>query len=171
MTMGKASKAVPEEHLAAVERQHIEYLRRLYAVATDQIGMGVDSELERGRETYRRIFTADARIRVISNGEVTHEGVGPDSWYAVVRQALQPYAGVQHLIGSQVVEFTDDRTDEATMSSYLQAWHDCPAEYVFTFIGTYYDRVRLVPGEGWKIYDMELREVSKARFYHDHLSL
>lgn len=164
--MDKVPEAMPEEYLLASERQRIEYLRRLYALATDQIGLGVDGGLERGREIYRRIFTEDARIRVISDGQVTHEGVGPDSWFTVVRQALQPYAGVQHLIGSQVVEFVDGRMEEATMSSYLQAWHDRPAEYVFTFIGTYYDRVRLVPGEGWKIHDMELREVSKARLYH-----
>ncbi len=169
--MGKTPETMPAEYLLASERQRIEYLRRLYALATDQIGLGMDSGLERGKEIYRQIFTEDAQIRVVSDGEVTHEGVGPDSWFAVVRQALQPYAGVQHLIGSQVVEFVDGRTDEATMSSYLQAWHDRPAEYVFTFIGTYYDRVRLVPGEGWKIHDMELREVSKARLYHAELSL
>lgn len=153
----------------AAERQAIEYLRREYAIATDLIGMGTDEEQDRGRDIYRRIFTEDASIRVVSAGSITHQGVGPEDWFRRVAQALQAYAGVQHLIGSQVVEFAGDDANscvEATMSSYLQAWHDCPGEYVFIFIGTYRDRLRFIPGTGWKIHDMELQEVSSARWPH-----
>lgn len=152
-----------------LERQAIEYLRREYAIATDLIGMGASEEQERGRDIYRRIFTENASIRVVSSGHVTHEGVGPDDWFRTVAQALQPYAGVQHLIGTQVVEFANDDANgcvEAMMDSYLQAWHDCPGEHVFIFIGTYRDRVRFIPGTGWRIHDMELQEVSNAKWSH-----
>ncbi|MFA5677722.1 MAG: nuclear transport factor 2 family protein [Pseudomonas sp.] len=152
------------------DRQAIEYLRRQYAVATDLFGMGGAEQVQRAQAIYQRIFTEDASIRVIIDGQVTRQARGPDGWALEVQRALQPYAGVQHLIGSQLVEFacSEDAASpvSATMSSYLQAWHDRPGEDVYLFIGTYHDRVRLVPGIGWQIHDMELQRVSTARLKH-----
>lgn len=154
----------------AADRQAIEYLRRQYAVATDLIGMGGAEQVQSALAIYRRIFTEDANIRVVIDGQITRHASGPDRWALEVRRVLQPYAGVQHLIGSQLVEFvcTEDAMPplEAIMSSYLQAWHDRPGEHVYLFIGTYHDRVRLVPGIGWQIHDMELRRVSSAQLKH-----
>ena len=155
--------------VGAADRQEIEYLRRQYALATDLIGMGGPEQVQRAQAIYRRIFTADASIRVVIDGQVTRQARGPDGWAVEVQHALQPYAGVQHLIGSQLVEFvcsSDQPPTEATMSSYLQAWHDRPGEDVYLFIGTYHDRVLLVPGIGWQIHDMELQRVSTARLKH-----
>lgn len=154
----------------AAHRQAIEYLRRQYALATDLIGMGGPDELQRAQVIYRRIFTADANIRVVIDGQVTRQASSPDGWVQQVQQALQPYAGVQHLIGSQLVELACPADAaaplEASMSSYLQAWHDRPGEDAYLFIGTYIDRVKQVPGIGWQIHDMELQRVSSARIKH-----
>ncbi len=49
---------------------------------------------------------------------------------------------------------------KATMTSYLQAWHDDPGEVLDIFIGTYHDKVRYTPGVGWQIYEMRLEKVS-----------
>ncbi|MOA39299.1 hypothetical protein D3C78_1610630 [compost metagenome] len=126
--------------------------------------MGGKENLDRARTIYRRIFTDDAHIQVVIEGRVTRRAIGPDKWLAQVQLALGRYSGVQHLIGTQIVEIgctaSGGPPDEATMSSYLQAWHDRSGEHVYLFIGTYHDRVRRVPGVGWQIYDMQLHRVS-----------
>ena len=150
-------------------RQEIEYLRRLYAKATDMIGTNTKSAVEEGRAIYRRIFTRDAMVRAGSQADGVLERQGPDGWVDVVTEALDKYSSTQHLIGTQVVdidriEVGDDGTvtsGEASMESYLQAWHeDKPGGTVWVFIGTYHDKVRYTPGVGWQIYDMTLTQVA-----------
>jgi hypothetical protein len=149
---------------AMVARQEIEYLRRLYARATDLIGLNTAETIAEGRAIYRRIFTADAEILVTVQGEVTLSRKGPDGWVDVVIEALgTTFTTTQHMIGTQLV--TIERlpsaalSGEASMTSYLQAWHDAEGE-VDTFIGTYHDKVRYTPELGWRIYYMNLEQVA-----------
>ncbi len=152
---------------AAVARQEIEYLRRRYAKATDLVGEGTAESLAEGRRIYHAIFTPDARIRASAKGVIQLEAQGPDGWVDVVHNALQEYVSTQHLIGSQLVELVELEMDaqgglasgEATMSSYLQAWH-ARTDSVWIFIGVYTDKVRYFPDVGWRIYDMELAQLS-----------
>ena len=152
---------------AALARQEIEYLRRRYAKATDLIGECSAASIAEGRRIYHRIFTPDARIRTSVGGVVGLESSGPDGWAEVAQNALQEYVSTQHLIGSQLVELHRLEVDaqgkvtagEAEMSSYLQAWH-AREDSVWIFIGTYLDKVRYHPGEGWRIHDMELVQLS-----------
>lgn len=154
--------------------QEIETLRRLYARATDQIGLATEASIAEGRATYHRIFTPDVAIRTAGMAGEPLNATGPDRWVEVVLEALTPYAATQHLIGTQLVELQSLELDaggavtggEATMTSYIQAWHATPANEVWVFIGTYHDKARLVPGTGWRIYDMTLEQVSE-----DHRSL
>lgn len=151
----------------AIARQEIEYLRRRYARATDLIGEGPADSLAEGRRIYHEIFTADARIRTSLGGEVQLEARGPDGWVDVAHEALKEYVATQHLVGSQFVELARLETDangqvtagEATMTSYLQAWH-ARADSVWIFIGSYVDQVRHFGGVGWQIHDMELIQLS-----------
>ncbi|MCY4342105.1 MAG: nuclear transport factor 2 family protein [Gammaproteobacteria bacterium] len=151
----------------AIARQEIEYLRRRYARATDLIGEGSSDSLAQGRRIYHEIFTADARIRTSLDGEVQLQAEGPDSWVDVAHEALKEYVATQHLVGSQLVELVRLETDangqvragEATMTSYLQAWH-ARADSVWVFIGSYVDQVRHFDGRGWQIHDMELIQLS-----------
>ncbi len=160
-----AISATPAQ--TAQARQEIEYLRRRYAKATDLIGENTDASVAEGRRIYQQIFTPDARIRTSSGGEVGLQSKGPDSWMEVAQNALQEYVATQHLIGSQLVELSrlevdaDDNVTagEAKMSSYLQAWH-AREDSVWIFIGVYVDKVRHYAGEGWRIYDMELMQLS-----------
>lgn len=155
----------PNDPLAlCLARQEIEYLRRAYARATDLIGLGTEDGIRRGREIYRRIFTPDARIRVTIGGDTVMRAQGPDEWVEQAREALAQYTATQHLIGTQMVEVQqlpgEGREGAATMTSYLQAWHDNAGRHFDIFIGTYHDQVRYVPGVGWQIHDMELEKVS-----------
>ena len=61
--------------------QEIEYLRRWYAKATDQIGMATSQSIAEGREIYRRVFTADAQLDA---GPDREPQVGPDAWVDLV---------------------------------------------------------------------------------------
>lgn len=147
--------------------QQIEYLRREYGRATDLIGLNTAEGMARGRAIYRRIFSADAVISASAVGDTTFTANGPDAWADVVAQALSAFANTQHLIGTQLVAIerlpdTHGRGGEASMTSYLQAWHDTPGEVLDIFIGTYHDKVRFTPGIGWQIYDMYLEKVSGA---------
>jgi hypothetical protein len=147
--------------------QDIEYLRRQYALATDQIGEGTAASIKAGTATYHRIFTPDATLRVASE-TISDVSTGPDEWVKVVTDALETYTSTQHLIGTQLVDICSLDIDadgqvtggEATMSSYLQAWHAEGDERVWLFLGTYNDKVRFTPGLGWQIYDMSLVQVS-----------
>ncbi|MCZ6712013.1 MAG: nuclear transport factor 2 family protein [Gammaproteobacteria bacterium] len=152
---------------AAIARQEIEYLRRRYAKATDLFGVNTSESIAEGNKIYHRIFTANARIQTSGSGSQPLESVGPDGWAKVANTALKDYVATQHLIGTQLVDIEelnlgDDGaivSGEATMTSYLQAWH-AGTEEVFVFIGTYVDKVRYTPGVGWQIYDMNLVQVS-----------
>lgn len=52
----------------------------------------------------------------------------------------------------------DITAGSAHMESYLQAWHELPDEKVWLFLGTYLDEVKYVPGRGWQIVRMTLRQ-------------
>jgi len=152
----------------AVARQEIEYLRRSYAVATDQIGLNDEASVAAGRETYRRIFTPDVTFSVTGPGTQPLSAIGPDGWVDVVQGALGPLGATQHLIGSQLVELKDLAWSDdcsvtggrADMQSYVQAWHEQSDREVWLFLGTYFDQVVYRPGVGWQIQAMELRRVT-----------
>lgn len=160
-----ARASLPETVARMLARQDIEYLRREYARATDLIGLNTPEGIAEGREIYRRIFTENAKIRTTEGGKTGFSAVGPDAWVEVAAEALSVFASTQHLIGTQLVEIQSlpdakGKGGEATMTSYLQAWHDDPDRVVDIFIGTYHDSVRYTPGVGWQIYAMELERVA-----------
>ena len=134
-------------------RQEIEDLQRLYAKATDTIGLATESDVAAGRDIYHRIFTSDVSIRTSDTGADPLTAESPDEWVDVVYDALKDYTGTQHLIGTQLVRFEGD---EARMESYVNAWHKNPDETVYYFLGTYISSVRKTD-KGWQIYDMNLR--------------
>ena len=143
-----------EHRLAIVADKHdIETLQRLYAKATDLIGLGTEEAFEEGRDIYRRIYTDDVDIRTANTGDEPLVAKGPDAWADVCRSALNDYTGTQHLIGTQLTEVNGD---EAQIESYLNAWHKNPDLTVYYFLGTYISKTRRTP-DGWKIYDMTLR--------------
>ncbi len=137
----------------AEDRIAIENLRRLYAKATDQIGIATDEQVSAGRAIYHQIFTPDVDIRT-SPGPNNLTAKGPDEWVDVVKNALESYKATQHLIGTQLVEIDGD---SASMESYLSAWHQRPDGSVWVYLGTYIDKVRRTD-TGWQIYDMELAQ-------------
>ena len=59
-----------------VAMQEIEYLRKSYARATDQIGQNTAGSIAEGRATYHRIFTDDVTIRVKDDGVPADDTVG-----------------------------------------------------------------------------------------------
>lgn len=142
-------------------KDEIAELRRLYARATDLIGLDTESSVAEGRSIYQRVFTSDAKIGATGQPSVT----GPDAWVKIANDALRVYQDTQHLIGTQVVEIvqlpdSEGKGGEAVMTSYLQAWHAKADGELWLFIGTYHDKVRSTPGVGWQIYDMALQQVS-----------
>ncbi|MFV0276536.1 MAG: nuclear transport factor 2 family protein [Parahaliea sp.] len=148
-----------------IARLEIEYLRRWYARATDLIGLNTEAGIAEGRAIYHRIFTPDARIAATAKGQEVFSATGPDAWVDVAAQALAPFGSTQHLIGTQLVSIetlpdASGKGGKATMTSYLQAWHDAPDRLVDIFIGTYHDTVITVPGKGWQIAAMELEQVA-----------
>ncbi len=150
----------------------IEYLKRLYAKATDKIGEASDESIAEGREIYHQIFHEKA---VIQAGGDFEDQIGPDGWIGVVLGALGELGPTQHLIGTQLVEITSLETDDdcrvisgtATMESYLQAWHERKDDKVWLFIGTYFDQVEYIPGIGWQIVNMSLVQVGGETRYMD----
>jgi hypothetical protein len=161
------NRNLEERYLLSIAREEIEYLRRLYGKATDSLGkVGNRQATEYGTSTFHRIFTPDAVVRV-TGGPKALVGAGPDSWAEVVTNALKDYESTQHLIGTQIVEFTDVHFEksevssgQAEMSSYLQAWHAWPDRRARIVLGTYHDKVRFSPVKGWQIYDMTLEYTS-----------
>jgi hypothetical protein len=150
-------------------RQEIEYLRRWYCRATDLFGMTGNRQANaEARRIYQRIFTPDARIRVSGDVARQLQAIGPEGWAAVVTSALHDYTVTQHLVGTQLVDIhslTIGRkpagpdeiiAGEASMTSYLQAWHVWPDKRLRVVMGNYVDQVRFVPGIGWQIHDMNL---------------
>ena len=136
------------------DKYEIETLQRLYAKATDTIGLASPEKIEEGRKIYHRIYTEDVEITTANTGaEVELTAIGPDAWVDVVYGALKDYTGTQHLIGTQLTEVNGD---QGSMESYLNAWHKNPDETVYYFLGTYISQVRRYE-EGWKIHHMVLR--------------
>ena len=62
-----------------IARQEIEYLRRLYARATDLIGTGDEQAKSQGLAIYERIFTPDVTIRTTGN-DTPYEATGASDW-------------------------------------------------------------------------------------------
>jgi hypothetical protein len=150
--------------------QEIEYLRRWYAKATDQIGTATPEAIAEGRAIYRRVFTADAQLDA---GPDREPQVGPDAWLDLVLGALGELGPTQHLIGTQLVEIQSLKLDDecnvvagfASMESYLQAWHEQKDEKVWLFLGTYFDDAVFIPGTGWRIEKMKLQQVAGETRY------
>ena len=150
--------------------QEIEYLRRWYAKATDQIGTATPESIAEGRAIYHRIFTADAQLDA---GPDREPQVGPDAWVELVVSALGELGPTQHLIGTQLVEIKSLELDAgcnvlagiASMESYLQAWHEQRDEKVWLFLGTYFDEAVFIPGTGWRIQKMKLQQVAGETRY------
>ena len=146
--------------------QEIEYLRRAYAKATDLLGTGDASAVNQGREIYRRIFSEGARL---SPGVEPFSEKGPDAWARVVAETLGPLGPTQHLIGTQLVDISELQLDgqcrvmsgRAHMESYVQAWHEMPTAKIWLLLGTYIDEVSYMPGIGWRITAMNLRQVTE----------
>ena len=151
-----------------VAKAQITELRRLYGKATDLLGAGKDHENICGnsealaRQIYQRIFTEDATIDA-SGGALT--GVGPDDWADKVAGALASFSATQHMLGTQLVDIhempVDGSSGDATMQSYLNALHEfAPQGTILIVRGTYFDKARHSPENGWQIYDMNLVYVS-----------
>lgn len=149
-TVGTKGEAMTAEW---VDRQQIEDLQRLYAKATDTIGLATPEDVEAGRAIYHRIYTPDVNIRTSNTGADPLTASSPDEWVDVVYDALKDYTGTQHLIGTQLVDLNGD---EAHMESYVNAWHKYDDGRVYFFLGTYISKARRT-AQGWKIYDMNLR--------------
>ena len=162
-----ADRPLHQRQLLALARQEIEYLRRLYGQATDALGRSGDAAARQfGIDTYHRIFSDDVTIRVTGSATPL-SGKGPDAWVDVVTTALQDFESTQHLIGTKIVEFQevefgqeDITHGEATLTSYLHAWHAWPDRKLRLVVGTYTDKVRWHPATGWQIYDMTLEHTS-----------
>ena len=152
--------------------QEIEYLKRWYAKATDQIGIATPESIAEGRAIYHRVFTADAQLDA---GPDREPQVGPDGWVDLVLGALGELGPTQHLIGTQLVEIQSLELDDgcnvvagsATMESYLQAWHEQKDEKVWLFLGTYFEDAVFIPDTGWRIEKMILRQVAGETRYMD----
>ena len=164
--MGTMSVQANDHGVAEMLAKHeIEYLQRLYARATDQIGTNVPENIEAGRAVYHRIFTQDATIRASDPSGAEFRVVGPDEWVKVVDGALSVFDSTQHLLGTQIVELdslpdADGKVGEGKMSSFLQAWHQDDDRVIDIYLGTYYSKVRYTQGVGWQIYDMRLEKVA-----------
>ena len=88
----------------------------------------------------------------------------------LVNKAGEEIGTVEYMKEIVAIECDDEGNvigGEASMESYLQAWHERTDEKVWIFIGTYIDRVRFVPGRGWQIYDMQLKPVGGETRYMD----
>jgi hypothetical protein len=152
--------------------QEVEYLRRWYAKATDQIGVATPESIAEGRAIYHRVFTADAQLDA---GPDREPQVGPDAWVDLVVGALGELGPTQHLIGTQLVEIKSLELDDACnvvagsayMESYLQAWHEQKDEKVWLFLGTYFDDAVFILGTGWRIEKMKLQQVAGETRYMD----
>jgi hypothetical protein len=169
MTTGSATAEGTRTSIArTIAIQDIEYLRRLYARATDRIGENTPESISEGRATYHQIFTPDVFFQVKGDDTPAEDTIGPDAWVKVVVDALGPIDATQHLIGTQLVDIESLESDaagnviagEASMTSYLQAWHARANGNVWLFIGSYYDKARYTAGVGWQIYDTTIERIS-----------
>lgn len=99
----------------------------------------------------------------------TYDSIGVQRGYealeALCRQALEPLAATQHLVGN--VEIAVDG-DEATARCYLQATHvrsQLGGDDNFVVAGTYLDRLAR-SSHGWRIVQRELRRTWTAGPLH-----
>ena len=91
LIMGSGVAAAKDGGMAiarTIAIQEIEYLRKSYARATDQIGQNTPASIAEGRATYHRIFTGDVMLRVKGGGIPASDTVGPDAWVDVVIDAV-----------------------------------------------------------------------------------
>ncbi len=144
-------------------KQAISELKHLYARATDLIGRADDASVAEGRAIYHRIFAGQARIGAAHIDPV----IGPDAWADVVLDALKHYGSTQHLIGTQLIEVAslsdnNGTRGEATMLSYVQAWHSTDDE-VWLFMGAYHDKLTHTASHGWRISEMILEQMDIDR--------
>lgn len=170
-----ARSSAPYTHGEA--RQDVEYLRRIYGLATDMLGLKNDPESnKKARAMYTKIFTPDCKIYLapypLAAGAPPTR-VGPDAWAEFVENALKAAVGTQHLLGTQVAEI-DEMPDgfpgrgrstkgHATCISYLNSWNVSAVDgqnRLTTTISIYRDSARITPGVGWQIYNMHLSRVS-----------
>ena len=164
--IGTSSVQASDHDVAEMLAKHeIEYLQRLYARATDQIGTNEPENIGAGRAVYHRIFTQDATIRANDPSGAAFRAIGPDEWVKVVDGALSVFDSTQHLLGTQIVELDSlpnaaGKVGEGKMSSFLQAWHQDDDRVIDIYLGTYYSKVRYTSGLGWQIYDMRLEKVA-----------
>ena len=98
-----------------------------------------------------------------------YDSIGVQRGYAALealcRQALEPLAATQHLVGNVEVHLDGD---EATGRCYLQATHarSLPdGDDNFVVAGTYFDRLERRSGE-WRIVQRELRRTWTAGPLH-----
>jgi hypothetical protein len=153
-----------EAFARSVAVQNIEYLRRLYAKATDLIGIATEASINEGRAIYHRIFSPDVTFSLGPDSSLQ----GPDAWVDLVVDQLASLGPTQHLIGTQLVEIQslvrgDDgeiKQGRAHMESYLQAWHEMPGNKVWLFLGTYIDEIEFYPDVGWQICDTRLLRIT-----------
>lgn len=144
-------------------KQTIQELQHLYARATDLIGMADESSVAEGRAIYHRIFASNANIGAAGIDPV----IGPNAWVDVVYNALKDYETTQHLIGTQLAEVAslpdaDGEGGQATLLSYVQAWHSTATE-VWLFLGAYKDKVIYNRKFGWQISEMMLERMDTDR--------
>lgn len=171
-TNAMAKMSCSEAMVRTQVTQEVEYLRRMYAKATDKIGVASEVSIEEGREIYRQIFASDATLDA---GPGREPQVGPDAWVDLVLGVLGPLGPTQHLIGTQLVEIKNLELNDdceivsgsASMESYVQAWHEQKDERVWLFLGTYFDEAEYKPGIGWQIVDMKMEQVAGETRYMD----
>lgn len=157
---------MPESNSSNIElwvaKNDICELQRLYAKATDLLCINTPSANAEATQIYHRIFTPQAVIS--ATGMAPH--IGPDAWVDLVVGALHEFAATQHLVGTQIAEVhnlpgDDHAAGKGTLFSHLQAWHAKPDGDMWHYIGIYEANVVCHPGMGWKIAEMNLRQVSE----------
>ena len=178
LRMVSAAKLYENVAMAGARHQailDIEYLQRLYAQATDLLGLTDPASISRGTSIYQNIFSQDLQASFYGSGINTIRKSGINDWLELVTSSLGPMGPTQHLIGTQVVDITELKIDdagnilkgEAMMKSYLQAWHTLPDQKVWLALGTYYSKVRFSDGK-WKIWQMDLElTVDETRQFSD----
>ena len=153
----------------------IEYLQRLYAQATDLLGLTDPASISRGSSIYQNIFSRDLQASFYGSGIDTIQKSGINDWLELVTSSLGPMGPTQHLIGTQLVDIKELEIDdfgnivkgEALLRSYLQAWHSLSDQKVWLALGTYHSEVRFSDGR-WRIWQMDLElTVDETRQMND----
>ncbi|MEE2776723.1 MAG: nuclear transport factor 2 family protein [Acidobacteriota bacterium] len=151
------TSALPPVAQAQEAQQQIAELLRRYAHATDLIAADSAANEADVEATYRRIFTADAKIGVRGQMSVS----GPAAWLELVKASTGALRGSQHMLGSQVVEVgrlpnAEGLGGEATITSYLQATRVGADGDVSRVLGTYLATASHSAESGWQIAELML---------------